>query len=442
MRLCKKLLLLVILSALWPTAQAAVESAVVSFVTGTSASDVEYDVTSFTPTAIMCFTAVDGTGTGGKAGTAFMVGWADGTSHRVNTFSDEDAATTTNTQKRQDADFLILHYEDDGTLTSAATLKTFDTDGFTLTYSVATTSVAMNCLVLGGDVATVGMVTFDLATSVSSQEVNGMTGTPDVVLFMGMLQADESVANAYHFNFGWATASDEMGSVSLVAAHSADPSDTEFIFETDEAIQQINSGAIFHEANLTTLDSDGFTLSVTNASSGTRNVYAWGLTGGVWLAGNDTEAASMTTKETTTTGVNPVAALFQMTDATSDGIGSTVMYSLGASDGTNDVAATHSSIDNVETTDASGHNSETMVMVSIDPNGATPTVLSDSSVSSFGTEKFTLSRATDDATDRKFVYLVVGDAPATGNPAAVRRRISEYTPIFLGPALETVQLAQ
>ncbi|MEW6171853.1 MAG: hypothetical protein AB1510_02120 [Bacillota bacterium] len=177
-----------------------------------------------------------------------------------------------------------------------ASLVSFDADGFTLNYTaVATVSLSVWCLCLKGVFAKAGVFNKSTGTAPASQAITGVGFKTRAVLLASFqnITAAGIVANA-RFGIGASDGTTEGCSAfqdtDVLATSSADGID-----KTSKVFVKVNNNtpSIDAEADLTSLDADGFTLSwTTNDAVATEMLYlafggyvdGWGTAAGVGSA--------------------------------------------------------------------------------------------------------------------------------------------------------------
>ena len=172
----------------------------------------------------------------------------------------------------------------------------------------------------------------------------------------------------------------------------------------------------FLEADLVTLDADGFTLNWDTVAGTGRRVYAVCLKGGQYAVGSDTQKTDSTgTKETTGVGFTPSGMLFAsrgLASATTVATHGSMSIGAATSGTTNSVASTMASEDNVGTADTWRSMDDGKCIAIRNPG--TNALISEAHVDSLGSDGFTLDWTTQDGTAREFIYLAFGDDAAGG----------------------------
>src|SRR3990167_9374864 len=117
---------------------------------------------------------------------------------------------------------------------------------------------------------------FTLNTTTGNQAITGVGFQPDVVLFIpSNLTADGIQAHA-RVGFGAGSSSTARGAISANDEDGVEPSDSTRYHTDAEVLNQLALGeqTILYEADLVSLDSDGFTINISTApASGVKVAY-------------------------------------------------------------------------------------------------------------------------------------------------------------------------
>lgn len=392
----------------------------------------------FQPKAVLLFGSPQSSDAAG-ADAVFCIGMAVSSSSRVShAFTSDDAAATSASANFVSAARCVDLFPD-GSLGSSlgrADFVSFDTDGFTLNWSVAPGTGRVHYLAFGGDDLTnVALASFSSPGSTGNSAVTGVGFQPDCIL--GLLVAIGSNSNTYS-NFGAAISSSERFAASWMSRNAVATSETFRTLRSDRCVSTLNASgdATLLEADFVSMDSDGFTLNWSKVS-GTRTYYALCLKGGQYAAGVDTQKTSTGTKATTGVGFEPAGLLLTSachTSSSSVQTNSRIAFG-AASSATSRWSLWAGDSDNQADTIAD-NDADTAACLKMLTEG-TPTLDAEADLDSFDSDGFTLDWVTADATAREFAYLAFGDAAAGGGGAANRRivrRGDNYSPLTSGMA--------
>lgn len=287
-----------------------------------------------------------------------------------------------------------------GTVRYQATFVSLDSDGFTVNFTSVTSGAIVNYMALGGsDLTNVALASVTPASG--NVPVTGVGFQPDALILLG----GQTLNSTSYAGIGFANAT---GSGSFSTGYNAGIG----VYQrTGKAFVEVsgNSGTpIKNEATLVSLDSDGFTLNFTTATSASHNMRVLCLKGAKFAVGSITQPTSPGTQPTSGLGFQPSALLLgsdQHAAATTVQI-DRLQMAIGGTDGTNQSIV--ASADN-----SFGVNvlSRTKVWQTV-TDAATPAVSADAAISSFDSDGFTLNFTTADATARQILYFAIGPASA------------------------------
>jgi hypothetical protein len=261
------------------------------------------------------------------ASATFGIGAMDGNGNQwANFIFSADAKPTSDTQRGQQTNAAIFTFDNSQTVMKKASFVSMDADGFTVNFSIATGTVPEISLALKGVNVKVGNFSKSTASAPASQSVTGVGFQPRAVLlssFQDVAQVNPVVNT--HYGIGASDATTE-GSSSYTDMDAQKPTNVKGIDKTSKAFMKVNNNtpAIDAEADLTSMDADGFTLNwTTNDTVATQALYlafapnvapteslnlgqiTGGLTGGcncrfnatyVWSNGNKTLTITLGTR--------------------------------------------------------------------------------------------------------------------------------------------------
>jgi hypothetical protein len=161
--------------------------------------------------------------------------------------------------QRPDVGFSVL---DRTSYAREAALASFDADGFTLDHTeVSSSSAVVFSLAVAGVKTALGSFQKVVAPAPATQSVTGLAFQPEAVLFASVQdEAQPAIVVDAAFGLGVATSH----AAEAVAYHDVDgvsPTRVQRIGATDTAFVALGAGGIEAEAELTSLDADGFTLT-------------------------------------------------------------------------------------------------------------------------------------------------------------------------------------
>lgn len=281
-----------------------------------SASTVTYSDAGFQPKAIIFWT-VAATAATDQADAAMGIGFVGDapSSGEVGITTANNLSTTT----AAPSNYNIINSAQNpiecfqgATLRLRGAVSAYTSTGFTVVWATVTSGAIVHYLALGGtDITNVESRFVDIAA--------GGTGTKKVT-FASAFQPDllifacSSGASTFGLGIGAATGPTNRWSCSWSAAGGATMSSTNllsFVQDTTKAIACLNGSGVTTTraaADLTSMDSDGFTLNVTTASSAITFRYL-AIKGGSYRVGNFTKAANTTQTAVTIAAGSPVTPI-------------------------------------------------------------------------------------------------------------------------------------
>lgn len=197
----------------------------------------------------------------------------------MNTLASADNATTSDTSRYQRTDKCVAYINDSGTVNEEAAFVSMDADGFTTNFTSANgVAVQYISLCLSGLDAKVGNFTKTTDAAPASQAVTGVGFEPGSVLLSSVGAASStSIASTAAWALGGGDGSNER-SVAQRDGDGLGTTEADSIWHNDKVFVQerTNSGGptTDEEADLTSLDADGFTLNwTTNGGLPTEILY-------------------------------------------------------------------------------------------------------------------------------------------------------------------------
>ena len=252
----------------------------------TSTGNVDYTTTALegaTPDAAIIYTIGATTNDVARDNAMFNVAFLDGTNERIAGGFDEHNANPTVTRKMQRSDGVVVAATDATSRFDSATFVSFIENGIRLNWTNAAAAGSENYFVVvfleGPDLAEVEVGTITPgATNGSTASITSMSGEPDLVLFTSTSSgaSDQDAGTELQFSFG-AAVNDGNETQRATLYHSEDNQPTvggdgTCRVETDAVCGQL-SPALGWTGELTSFNSDGFTLTTRNGSTGGDIAY-------------------------------------------------------------------------------------------------------------------------------------------------------------------------
>jgi hypothetical protein len=362
-------------------------------------------------------------GTSSTVGETIAVGFTDGTNERCVAVQSEEAVGTTNCSRICSDTKLLEIYDDAGSLLAECDFKSFDSKGFTITWTT-NNAVALKIhywAVGGSDITDVAVTDFTLNTGTGSQAVSSLSFQPDALMFLSTSQtAFNSLGDNSILTSGMAVSSTEECVSSLISVHNLATSDTGRSQRIDACLDGMSDGTTReYLCDFTSMDANGFTINISDAPAAAYKVIVVAIKGGSWFIGSDTVPVTDTTKAFTGVGFQPNTALFQSFQNSVDtGVNNNGRISLGAADNEiNEACVSITDRDNRVTSETYATNSVTRLQHYIAANG---TANGEANMSAWDADGFTLNWVNTVTDLKEFVFLA---GLVTDTPSTVRRLI-------------------
>lgn len=214
----------------------------------------------------------------------FSVGFASSASNQAGLgLYSRDAQGTSDTCSVQRTDNSVVLAGPAGTacntIDALASLKSFDTSGFTLTKNdLPSSDVKVHYLALKGGRYKVGY--FNSRTSTGSQSISDVGFNPDGLILTTFGLAANTAAQAnYYFGFG-STDGTTHGYIARADADSDNNPDPDVTTQTAQFFgAYTGNGTVGLAASFTSFDTSGFTINWTTAQSTARQILYWAISG-------------------------------------------------------------------------------------------------------------------------------------------------------------------
>lgn len=379
-----------------------------------------------------------GNGLGPSVGMATGTG-AGGTGQRAQATGSADASVTSAAQQQMVQRAIEL-LNSAGTIVGAATLTSFDADGFTLNWSVADANAYLiSYVVIGGaDLTNAKVHDFNLRASLGAIAVTGIGFQPDLVLFLTASTVQTTIpysAAGARLVLGVMDAAGNQWSLANFAADGVSPSSSVRQLLTDSCIinQPTAGGAPTAKVSFTSMDADGYTLNQTSAFNASI-VAALALKGGSWKVGSTVKPVGGAPAAHAITGVGfvpkgvilaGIQAIVGTLGSTHAEVGIAALSAVGS-----EQAVASVDRDSISPTVAKRYsNSKSFVKV----DNATSTVDAAAALTSLDADGLTLSWNPNDAVATQLGWIAGGDtgaAPSGGSYSNINRWTNR--PFFRG----------
>ncbi len=316
---------------------------------------------------------------------AYSFGVTDGTDDACLGMSSDDGNATGNGFDTVRNDAVWVTVTDNATTVDArASLKSFDADGFTVTWDVndAVASVVHYMAWGGADLTDVDVANFTSSTTASptTQNVATSIDTADFVI-MGMTQFSttvNSVASFSSFSIGCASSTTARWVVNSKIRHGTGNSNVAQQFKTDEIASTLGSSAtLVQEGDFAGFTASGFDITwTTNFHGSPKQCFFLTMKGGQWEVGDDA-APTSTGNKAYTTAFQPEGVFVAGMKRTTVGAGfEDIVLTCGAANSTTTEEESGFYSDNGQATQENGGmGSITLLYTIIDPSVVSTTVL-------------------------------------------------------------------
>ncbi len=366
--------------------------------------------TGFTPKALILF-ATDETGVGVSTNIAEHIGMATSTTNRASISTAQTTATNTVARAHDDTKCFIVVSAGNVVLVKAD-LVSFDANGFTLNFStVDLVGRIISYVALGGsDLTNAFIKEFLPAASNTNQSFTGVGFKPDSLFLMSSTvgtapPANDNGACASYIGFGISSSNR-----SAIARRSFQVTESSQV--QTEVIQQVDAaGAITQQADMVSMDADGFTLNFTVTST-RKYCFALCLKGGQYKIGTFNQSASTGNQGVTGIGFQPTGVILasQNLVTTAGVVTTSARRSLGAASSSSARASMWNGGGNAGVCD---NDIDTGKIINMITEGATPTTNASADFVSMDSGGFTINNTTTDATSREVVYFAMGSNTTT-----------------------------
>lgn len=296
-----------------------------------------------------------------------------------------------------------------GTVLWNVGMVSLDADGFTLTKTTAVANRTLYMAFGGTSLTNVKVGGGTVTSGTGAISFTGVGFRPDLLIFL----VKPTSGNGDHENaqmaMGWANGLTQAG-WSCFYDDESSPTNSVGVLLPDTAVITTSAAGISNSAQLSTMDSDGFTLNrlVSSGVNYAMAYMAFKFSDIVTKIGVETQGTSTGTKATTGLSQTPQAMLLGGASRVA-GTSTTDHFRgfLGATDGTTFLCNAYSAED-AETTSRTIRSHKEKIAAAVRNAAGTPTTDAEADFTSFAADTFTIDWTTADATAREFSYLAFG----------------------------------
>jgi hypothetical protein len=371
-------------------------------------------------TATGTFTAPTSTGTKSVTGLGFqpsaLILWGDALTSSVDTGTTMFpwfgfAADASHQAVCSQSILTSTGYQDNANcaaLTAAemlASLSSFDAGGFTLNFTAVNVAYIINYLAIGGgDLTNATVAQITAPASTGAQATTGVGFKPDCILTL-TIQDTNTPPDSFGVGTIWPSIGCALSSSARWARGASDSSNPTSYQRTVKAISGTDD-AVTIEADLTSMDADGFTLNFSTTVSGAY-IYVLCLKGPQFAVGSIAQPSSTGNQSVTGLAFQPAAELFT-TDmlVASTSPASNANESVGAA-----VDSTHRSVAGSQYVSGAARTSQNAATC-IRMYGGSTTIVAAADFVSQDATGFTINWTSANATARQVLYLAIGPKAA------------------------------
>ena len=386
-----------------------------SFVLNAGTGDQEISGLGFKPKAIVAF-AQQQTADGSAASWEVCVGFGTSTSQAVSSTKATDGSNPTRSGRRTDNTKFIQVVSDDGSTTViSASLKSLNSDGFTI--NIASTDGVqrvINYLAIGGNRTLVELKEVTTNTGTGSQTFS-TSFKPDLIFIHGTVASSTTLnvgANGAIMEFGIAKSPTKQGAMSLRTGSTVATQIDEKRQGTASCVIATNGGATFHEANLTSMnEGGGFTVNWSTANATARYLHVLCVKNVSVEMGSFNQATGTGNASVTSSRFRAKTGFwFSFNNITTSSIVEDTRHSFGLANSPFDRRSLWiADQDNVSPQNASSNLDSTKVLKMMTPASGSPTTDAAADFVSYDASGFTWNWTTADATAREIIYLLLAD---------------------------------
>jgi hypothetical protein len=320
----------------------------------------------------------------------------------------EDNQPTSDTGRIGTNSYAITMQTANGTKVAQAAISSFDSDGFTLSWSTNNTSqYIIHYVAIGGSAITNAKVgSFTMTSAAGSESVTDVGFKPDFLMILSA-QETNGANNSYGIiNMGYSTGPDSQVASAFALEDAQGVADSWRWQVTDSALIGTNGvGAVAWNAPISSFDTGGFTYRKDDPPAGDMPTLYLALKGGKYKVGSLTQPTSNGT-QSVVTGFQPTGVFMSSMNAVaSPSVGSNASVSLGAATTTAEGATW---AEDVDAADPTNTNMSTVTTKAIRLASSNSTTNAEADLSSVSSSGFTLDWTTTDATAREILYFAIG----------------------------------
>jgi len=344
----------------------------------------------------------------------FGCGLYDGTFQVAISAGHADGGASADTLSTFDEAFCMRMMTEAGFNYARAAGVSLDTNGFTVNWTINNgLAETVHFLAVGGAEVQAKVGVVDSGTAVTTVAATGVGFQPSCLLLMPVWSTATTATGDCRTPAIGVTDGVNQGCMAAHGEDNVNPSNTTRYQRTDKCVAALtNTGALLKEADISSMDADGFTLNWTTNGAPDGGVYylAIRMAGASPTVGAFTQKTSSGTKAVSGLAAEPQTLLFLGVGNTASGVVvDGCRASIGAYQPASDVngAAWHGSTHGVTPTEVVKYNASAKAVIHATPNAtaASSTIEAEAEVSAIAGDGFTLNWTTADAVAREVLFL-------------------------------------
>ena len=311
-----------------------------------------------------------------------------------------------------------------GIVLAEADLTSWDSVNFTLNWTTndLNNPTVIHYIAIGGSSVSAKVIPWSTGTVVNAKGITGVGFQPNVVLhanasYLQTAAPPTTALAAGGFGLGAMDADGNQWANGFFSLDNSATSDTQRGQRTDSFLYAFDQAAVVQKkASFVSMDADGFTVNVSNATSGNNTqVISLALAGLNAQVGsfNKSTAASPATDKIQLVNFQPnLVLLTSVQDLTQAGLPQAhSRFGIGASDGTTEGSSAFTDTDALAVTSVFAIDKTSKAFVKMNTNAAT--IDAEADLATMNPDGFTLTWTTNDAVQTEILYLAMAPLAAT-----------------------------
>lgn len=374
----------------------------------------------FVPKVVILF-CNNATADGSQANAHVSIGAASSTSARFGgSIESKNGQSASSVGFDEESTIALTIANDVPTILVKADFVSFDSDGFTLNFSTVDANARIiNYIAIGGaDLTNANVGNASIPASTGNKSFTGIGFKPDALIFVNVTDytvLPSSASDNVKLSIGFGLSSTARGYAANYNEKITSPSITKRKQIVTKAIGCLTSASMTWEADMVSMDADGFTLNFSTVDAGAADIFFYiALKGGQYKTGTFTQKTSTGSQATTGIGFTPTGVIFaSVNNTSSSSIVNTARFSLGSGSSSTSRGCIWLGSTNGVSTTVTNSNLDRSNIIKMMTEAGTPTTQAAADLTSLDSDGWTLNWGTADATAREILYLALGSNAAT-----------------------------